>query len=163
MSSFVSELVLSSEKPTSPLLRQKIREVVLQALYAKYLHSTENQELSTLLMSQAAISSNNASYALFLSEQIVRETPRLDNFILGALKNVSFEKVSIMEKLILRMMIFEYLHIQPSVQPAILTSEALRLTKKFSYTELCSFVHAVLCDIFQAMHGSPQDTQCALG
>lgn len=161
MSSFVPNLTLQDNvQPTSPLLKQKIREVVLQALYAWHVHP-EGPDLVSLLMSQAAISKKNASYALSLTKQIVHETPQLDNFILNALKNVSFDKISIVEKLILRMMIFEHLHGQPSLDPAILTSEALRLTKKFSYKELCSFVYAVLHDIFQAQGASHQNAPCA--
>ncbi|EGK69479.1 putative transcription termination-related protein [Chlamydia abortus LLG] len=149
MSTLTPESSLGSYvKLPRPLPKQKMREIVLQMLYALDMDPMSEESLVPLLMSETAVTQKHASSALNFSKEILAKSSELDLLIAKTVKNTSFEKLTLMEKNVLRLTLYEHLHGQP-INTAILIAEATRLVKKFSYVEACSFVHAVLNDIFR--------------
>ncbi|MEF9497380.1 transcription antitermination factor NusB [Chlamydia sp. 04-14] len=149
MSTLTPESSLGSYvKISRPLPKQKMREIVLQMLYALGIDPTSEESLVPLLMSETAVTQKHAFSALSFSKEILAKSPELDLLIAQTVKNTSFEKLTLMEKNVLRLMLFEHFYGQP-VNTAILIAEATRLVKKFSYIEACTFIHAVLNDIFR--------------
>ncbi|WP_375793058.1 transcription antitermination factor NusB [Chlamydia sp. 12-01] len=149
MSTLTPESSLGSYvKLPRPLPKQKMREIVLQMLYALDMDPTSEESLVPLLMSETAVNQKHAFSALSFSKEILAKSPELDLLIAQTIKSTSLEKLTLMEKNVLRLTLFEHFHGQP-VNTAILISEATRLVKKFSYIEACTFIHAVLNDIFR--------------
>ncbi|SYX09237.1 N utilization substance protein B homolog,transcription antitermination protein NusB,transcription antitermination factor NusB,NusB family [Chlamydia poikilotherma] len=149
MSTLTPESSLGSYvKISRPLPKQKMREIVLQILYALGMDPTSEESLVPLLMSETAVTQKHASSALSFSKEILAKSPELDLLIAQTVKNASFEKLTLMEKNVLRLTLFEHFHGQ-SINTAILIAEATRLVKKFGYIEACTFIHAVLNDIFR--------------
>ncbi|EPP34524.1 transcription antitermination factor NusB [Chlamydia ibidis] len=145
---------LASETPAEscigfprPLPKQKTREIVLQMLYALNMDMSGDQGLVSLLMAQNSVTHKHAFSALDMSREILNKSPELDSLISKTIKNTSFDRLNLMEKNVLRLVLFEYLYLQP-ISTSVLIAEATRLVKKFSYKEACSFVHAVLNDVF---------------
>ncbi|ANH78778.1 transcription antitermination factor NusB [Candidatus Chlamydia sanziniae] len=129
------------------LPQQKMREIILQMLYALDMAPSTEDNLVHLLMTEAAVAQKHVLAALNYAKQILEKAPQLDLLIRSVIKSKSFEKLNLMEKNILQLTLFEYFYGQP-IQAAILIAEAIRLIKKFSYLEACPFIHAVLNDIF---------------
>ncbi len=133
-----------------PLPKQKMREIVLQMLYALEIDPSTEDGLVGLLMAEIAVAQRHALSGLLYAKKILENSTELDLLVSKAIKSTPIHKITLMEKNVLRLIVFEYLQGQP-ISPAILIAEATRLTKKFSYKEACSFVHAVLNDIFQLL------------
>ncbi|AAP05513.1 transcription antitermination factor NusB [Chlamydia caviae] len=149
MSTLTPESSLGSYvKISRPLPKQKMREIVLQMLYALGMDPSCEESLVPLLMSETAVTQRHAFTALSFSKEILAKSSELDLLIAQTVKNTSLEKLTLMEKNVLRLTLFEHFHGQP-INTAILIAEATRLVKKFSYIEACTFVHAVLNDIFR--------------
>ncbi|WP_100934149.1 transcription antitermination factor NusB [Candidatus Chlamydia corallus] len=137
-----SAISISKEFPP-----QKMREIILQMLYALDMAPLAEESLVPLLMSQTAASQKQVLIALSQTKRILEKSPELDLIIGSTLKNKSFDSLDLMEKNVLRLTLFEHFYSQP-INEAILIAEAIRLVKKFSYSEACPFIHAVLNDIF---------------
>lgn len=133
-----------------PLPKQKMREIVLQALYALDIDPMSEQALVPLLTTETLVARKHVLAALNTAKEILAKSHSLDVLVSQTIKNTSFDKLSLMEKNVLRLALFEYLYHQPSTAPSVLISEAIRLVKKFSYIGACTFVHAVLNDIFRS-------------
>ncbi|SPN74094.1 N utilization substance protein B homolog,transcription antitermination protein NusB,transcription antitermination factor NusB,NusB family [Chlamydia serpentis] len=127
--------------------QQKMREIILQMLYALDMAPSTEESLVPLLMSQTAVSQKHVLLALNHTKKVLEKSSELDLIIENALNNKPFDSLDLMEKNVLRLTLFEYLYKQP-INGGILIAEAIRLVKKFSYSEACPFIHAVLNDIF---------------
>ncbi|WP_201456277.1 transcription antitermination factor NusB [Chlamydia sp. 17-3921] len=138
-------VLAASHSQTLP--QQKMREIVLQMLYALDIVPSSEEGLVPLLMKETAVAQKHALIALSYSKQIIAKASELDSLISKTIKT-PFEKLNLMEKNILRLTLFEYLYGEP-IHSSILIAEATRLIKKFSYLEARSFVQAVLNDIFR--------------
>ena len=144
------------QKPLEPFVsmcsqsfpRQKMREIVLQMLYALGVDPSAEEGLVPLLMAETAVAQKHVFLALRYSKQVLEKSSELDALISQTVKATSFENLNLMEKNILRLTLFEYLYGGPTPS-SILIAEASRLIKKFSYLEARAFVQAVLNDIFR--------------
>lgn len=163
MSSTILNVSLQSHfQLLPPSLKRKLREVIVQSLYASHvLPSIEEEHLVALLMSQAILSKKNTSLSLTLTKQILQELPQLDALICDTLRNVPFSRIAWVEKQVLRLIVFEYLHGQP-IDTAVLLSEATRLTKKFGYSKFCPLVHTILSDVFHSYEETHLNSKLAL-
>ncbi|ANG65851.1 N utilization substance protein B [Chlamydia gallinacea 08-1274/3] len=133
-----------------PLPKRKMREVVLQILYALSIDSTlEEAVLVPLVMSETAITQKHVLLALNISKEILAKAPEFDTLISQTIKTTSFSKLALIEKNVLRLTLFEHFYNDQPINSAILITEATRLIKKFSYIEACSLIYAVLNDIFR--------------
>ncbi|WP_348663018.1 transcription antitermination factor NusB [Chlamydia vaughanii] len=148
MSTLTPDSTGSYVKLPRPLPKQKMREIVLQMLYALDMDPMSEENLVPLLMSETSVTQKHALSALNSAKEILAKSPELDLLITQTVKHTSFDKLTLMEKNVLRLTLFEHFHGQP-INTAILIAEATRLVKKFSYVEACTFVHAVLNDIFR--------------
>ncbi|AAF38655.1 N utilization substance protein B, putative [Chlamydia pneumoniae AR39] len=137
-----SPISISKEFP-----QQKMREIILQMLYALDMAPSAEDSLVPLLMSQTAVSQKHVLVALNQTKSILEKSQELDLIIGNALKNKSFDSLDLVEKNVLRLTLFEHFY-SPPINKAILIAEAIRLVKKFSYSEACPFIQAILNDIF---------------
>ena len=81
-----------------------------------------------------------------LGEDILRHRDGLDAAIDSSLKNYSPERVSAIDRAILRLGAYELLHRKDLPAPIVI-SEAIRLSERFSSTESARFVNGVLAGI----------------
>ena len=81
-----------------------------------------------------------------LGEDILRRRDELDAAINGTLENYSPERVSAIDRAILRLGAYELLHRKDLAAPIVI-SEAIRLAERFSSAESPRFVNGVLAGI----------------
>ena len=81
-----------------------------------------------------------------LGEDILRCRDELDAAINGTLENYSPERVSAIDRAILRLGAYELLHRKDLAAPIVI-SEAIRLAERFSSAESPRFVNGVLAGI----------------
>lgn len=134
-----------------PLPAQKFREMVFQMLYAyDFIHSDE-ADVIELLMHELKVTQKSAREAIAKVKAILERIQEIDEMIRPASTEYQFERISSVEKNILRLGIFE-LCFDESIPDKVAITEAIRLCRKFGTPESANFVNAVLDSIYK---GSP--------
>jgi N utilization substance protein B len=83
------------------------------------------------------------SFAEQLVAGVVRERERLDALIGGAASNWRVERMSVVDRNILRMATFELSHL-PDTPAAVILDEAIEVGKRFGTEQSGSFINGVL-------------------
>jgi transcription antitermination protein NusB len=128
---------------------QKFREMVFQMLYAFDFASTESEEMIDLMMQELKVSKKSAREADLRMRAILEKVEEIDQKIRPASTEYQFERISSVEKNILRMGIFELCY-DESIPPKVAIAEAIRLCRKFGTPESANFVNAILDSIYKA-------------
>jgi len=130
------------------LPRRKQREILLQLLFA-----WEVAEPSIELMMEAAeISKKNALEVDGWLQQLLNHIHKIDEILIRSSRSYSLERISLIDKNVLRIAIFEMIF--EGGEPKIVIEEALRLSKKFSSPEAVAYVHAVIDEVNQNARAS---------
>lgn len=123
--------------------RHVIREYALQALYAFQLsHNTIEQVVSDPLILQQSNVSKDPFFHL-LVESTARYQNDIDLLIEGTSANWHLERMSLIDRIILRMAIAELLYF-PDIPPKVSIDEAIELAKKYSTDESGKFINGIL-------------------
>lgn len=105
--------------------------------------SRESQEgLTPFSMEMLAISKKNVTAAIDRAKKIITVIEAIDKLIDVISKEYRIERISEVDRNILRFAIYEIYYEKKEKKPVI--NEAMRLSKKFSVPSSSSFVHAVL-------------------
>ena len=124
---------------------QKFREIVFQLLYSRCFEGTIG-ELS-LVMRQNAIPKKRAREAEKIVDTIWEKREELDQLIGAKAIGYELERISRIERSILRLGLYELLYTDLPDKVAI--TEAIRLTRKFATAEGGAFVNALLDAIYK--------------
>ena len=127
---------------------QKYREIVFLLLYSSDFPSFDGEETALMVMGELKVTKKSVSQARERVEQIGTKLPEIDEKISAASTEYSFERISRVEKSILRLGLYELLH-DPSIPPLVAIAEAIRLTRKFGTPESSQFVNAILDRIYK--------------
>lgn len=126
--------------------RRKSREIALQGLY---MNETVGTGLSDLLMLEWIEDENDEStlnFARNLIEGALKNISIYDDFIRKYSKNWKFERISPIEKAILRLSMFELFCIE-DIPPAISIDEAIELGKLYGSENSGQFINGILDSI----------------
>ena len=135
-----------------PLPPQKFREMVFQLLYSRLFGASEPADMVPMLMAELRVTKNSVCKAVQRAEAIEAHFDQLDPQIASASPNYRFERISGVEKTILRLALYELLH-DPTLPSRVAMAEAMRLTRKFGTPESAKFVTAIL----DVIHCSQKD------
>jgi N utilization substance protein B len=128
------------------LPRRKQRELLLQLLFSwEISNEVTLGDRAGLLMESLEVSKKNVLGMEEKFQQIVDHILNIDETLAKASLEYSLERVSLIDKNILRIAIFEILY--EKEEPKIVIEEALRLSKKFSSPEAVSYVHAIVDEV----------------
>lgn len=130
-----------------PLPLQKFREAVFQILYSQDFISGFEETIS-FMMGELKTTRRAMRDAKTRVEEIVARFSEIDPQIAAASTEYRFERISRVEKAILRLALFELLF-DPSIPPQIAIGEAVRLCRKFGTPESAHFVNAILDGIYK--------------
>ena len=133
-----------------PLPVQKFREIVFQILYSQGFSTSDAEETILMLMKELKVTRRSVSQAQEKAKQIQAKMEEIDPKIQGASKEYSFDRISRVEKTVLRLGLYEMLY-DSLIPPKVAIAEAIRLTRKFGTPESAHFVNAILDKIYQ--HG----------
>lgn len=124
--------------------RRKARECLTQILYQYDLtgRRPDEKELELFWKENPA----NPSVRDFVAEAlrgIFSNLEEIDRMLRESLENWEFERVSPVDRSILRMGIYEILY-RDDIPAAVTMNEAIEIAKKFSSTESYSFINGIL-------------------
>lgn len=123
--------------------RRKAREVVLQSLYEAEFSDRPWAEILDAQIQRRSSSEDTAAYARKLLAAVVELRDELDEEIRESLSNWDFERVSLIDKNILRFALAE-LRGFPEVPAKVVINEAIEIAHKYSSSEAGKFVNGIL-------------------
>lgn len=128
---------------------QKHREIILLILFAHEVSQDLADDPTTLIMSELKVSRKNVRFALEETLKIESNFSEIDEMIRVISQEYDFDRITLLEKNIIRLALYEIIH--TGLDVAIAISEAIRLCKKFGNMESSKFVNAIIDQIY---HGS---------
>ncbi len=128
--------------------RKKARRLALQVLYMFDLMNYDSKFYPEDLFRKSKLNQKTIDYAKFLIYGTLKNKEYYDNIIKKYLKNYRIERLSYIERNILRMALFEILE-GKDVPDKVVLDEAIELTKYFSTISSSKFVNGVLDEIYR--------------
>ncbi len=123
--------------------RRKAREIALQALYAAEISGSGWQDVLDDMLKRRNPSDEAAGYARRLVSTVNSSGGELDNRIIGCLENWKFERVSVIDRNILRIALAELIYF-PEVPGNVIINEAIEIAHRFSSNKAGKFVNGIL-------------------
>jgi N utilization substance protein B len=123
--------------------RRKARETALQTLYASEVSGKAWEEALADMLGRRKPSEEAEEYARRIVHHVSESKDELDKKIIGSLENWRFDRVSIVDRVILRMALAELIHC-PEVPVNVIINEAIEIAHKFSSGKAGKFVNGIL-------------------
>ena len=133
-----------------PLPVQKFREMVFQMLYSYDFSHSDEADVVDLMMHELKVTKKTARQAYLRVLQIVENAEEIDQKIELSSTQYQFDRISRIEKNILRLGIFEMCY-DDTIPPKVAIAEAIRLCRKFGTPESADFVNAILDQIYKGV------------
>lgn len=125
-------------------MRRQSRELALQILFQReFAPQIDIEEFLQLYSDDADAETKN--YAQKIAEGVTENKAQLDQEIQSASRHWKIERMSVVDRTILRMACFEIRNL--NLQPKIAIDEAIEIAKKYGNTESGAFVNGILDQI----------------
>lgn len=130
--------------------RRAAREVVLQALYAQELSESNLAQVIADVIEPAELSQELKTFARRLFELASLNREELDNYIKEKAENWDFDRIAIIDRLVIRIAICEFLYFD-DIPPKVSIAEAIEIAKKYSTDESSAFVNGILDAVLHSL------------
>jgi N utilization substance protein B len=131
--------------------RRKARELVLQGLYAWEMNQDRFEEILETFTDGIPDDPDTVEFASSLLRRAVRQQEDLDCDIRSVVKNWDFDRLALLDRLILRLAVAELLYFD-EIPPKVTINEAIDLAKKFSTEQSGQFVNGILDALYKQYH-----------
>lgn len=126
---------------------QKMREAVFQMLYSTDFEAVSD-EMVEMMMQELKTTRRSMSDARARIDQVLEKLSEIDALIESISTEYSFERISRVERTILRLGVFELLF-DAELPPLVSIAEGVRLCRKFGSKESSQFVNAILDGVYK--------------
>ena len=123
--------------------RRRVRSLALQALYEVDSTGHETENVLTRLLAEERLTEENISFARELVSGVIQNKDKIDQNIRSFAPAWPLEQISLVDRNILRLAIFEIL-IDNKVPVKVAINEAVELAKTFGADSSPKFVNGVL-------------------
>lgn len=123
--------------------RRKARELVLQACYAYELSGNSVEQVLELNILGGAENTSTKNFAALLFKKTIEGQQQFDEMIKGWAANWEFDRIAIIDKILLRMAICEFLYFE-DIPPKVSIDEAIEIAKLYSTENSGRFVNGIL-------------------
>ena len=125
--------------------RRDSRELVLKILYAQEISGNSLERTARDFLPREKDKYNR--FAADLCAKIESGAGEIDELIVGHSEKWDFNRIAVLDKLILRMAIAEILYF-PDIPPKVTINEAIEIAKKYSTENSSRFVNGILDAVF---------------
>ncbi len=133
--------------------RHLARSIVLQSLYEWDFFSSDKREWKDILdrnMNEFGKKDKEEDFARSIMEGVVNNIEELNNIIDAAAPDWPLEKITIIDKNVLRIGLYELIYgEEKEVPPKVAINEAIELAKKFGGSSSGKFVNGVLGTVYK--------------
>lgn len=123
--------------------RRRARELALHASYAIEFSKNPIDQVTADIITSANENIGIKSFAEQLFINAMNHVDELDEMIKGKALNWEFDRIAIIDKLILRLAICEFLYF-PDIPPKVSIDEAIEIAKKYSTEKSGQFINGIL-------------------
>lgn len=123
--------------------RRKARELALQALYALELSGNPIHQIVDDILLPTLEEERIRTFAVDLFEKSAEHKDEIDRLIKKRALNWEFDRIAILDKLIMRMAICEFLYFE-DIPPKVSMDEAIEIAKKYSTERSGKFINGIL-------------------
>ena len=129
--------------------RRQAREAAVQMLYQWEIGKQSMLEVMQTywttpgIASDAPLSDDLRQFAATLTNGVAATVEQLDPMIAEAAQNWRLERMAVMDRIILRLAVYEFLH-QPGTPARVIINEALELARTFSNDDSVRFINGML-------------------
>lgn len=129
-------------------LRHRAREAALQMLYQWEVGRLSMSEVRSTFWShddesEEPLGPELRTFAMGLAEGVSVNVEQLDPMIAEAAEHWRIERMNVMDRLILRLALYEFLH-ERETHAKVIINEALELARSFSGDEAVRFINGIL-------------------
>jgi N utilization substance protein B len=137
----------SADRPAKET-RHQARQAALQMLYQWEVGRLSMFEVRQTFWTHGAdaaepLSDEMRAFATRLADGVAEAVGETDPLIADAAQHWRIERMNVMDRLILRLAIYEFLH-QPETPGKVIINEALELARTFSGDEAVRFINGIL-------------------
>jgi N utilization substance protein B len=123
--------------------RRKAREYCLQVLFQLEFHPESPSVVLDEFWSEKKVPLEVREYTEWLVKGISARREFIDELIQSVSQHWKLERMSVVDRNILRLAVFEFLE-ESHIPPAIIINEAIEIAKKFSTEKAGVFVNGIL-------------------
>lgn len=124
--------------------RRKARELALCAYYALEMSKNDiEQIIKDVIYSRNALNHDIITFACDLIRRALERQEEFDELIKAKALNWDFNRIAILDKLILRIAICEFLSFE-DIPPKVSIDEAIEISKKYSTEKSGKFINGIL-------------------
>jgi transcription antitermination factor NusB len=128
--------------------RRKARELAVQVLFHMEFSPGEPDEIFDLICENFNSSKSIRAFSRILVKGVWKNKEHLDKLIIQSSENWRLERMSIVDKSIMRLGTFELLFME-DIPPKVSIDEAVELGKKYGTSESKAFINGILDTIFE--------------
>jgi N utilization substance protein B len=137
----------SAPRPARPA-RHQAREAALQMLYQWEVGRASMADVVRTFWLHdeppaSELPDEHRAFAEALATGVTNQVGDLDPLIAEAAEHWRLERMNIMDRLILRLAVYEFLH-EPDTPSRVIINEALELARTFSHDEAVRFINGLL-------------------
>jgi N utilization substance protein B len=127
--------------------RHRSREAALQMLYQWEVGRVSMYEVRQTFWSgpagEEALTDEERAFATTLSDGVAAKLADIDPIITDAAEHWRLERMNVMDRLILRLAVYEFLH-EAATPAKVVINEALELARTFSNDDAVRFINGIL-------------------
>jgi transcription antitermination protein NusB len=123
--------------------RRRVREKVLQALYAYELSGESPDHVIDCVIADLRKNAESFGFAKSFFLKVIESREELDRLIKKQVAHWEFNRLAVIDKLVLRMGICELLYFD-DIPPKVTINEAIEIAREFSTDKSDKFVNGVL-------------------
>lgn len=133
--------------------RRIVREKAMQALYAFEVSHEPIEMIIENIVSELKQHRESFDFARTLILKVVETSGELDAIIKGKVKNWEFNRLAVIDKIVLRIGICELLYFE-DIPPKVSINEAIEIARTYSTEKSDKFVNGVLDSVFNDLRSS---------
>ena len=135
----------------TPKQKRQARIITLQVIYANELKGSDLDDTCEFMLDEGNPPLENIiKYGKQLSNLIFQHTIEVDELIKNRSKNWDFDRITLIDKLILRMALVEMIYVN-EVPPKVSITEGVEIAKKFSTEDSSGFINGILDAVYNEM------------
>ena len=128
--------------------KRQARIITLQVIYAHELKGSDLDDTCAFMLDERKPPMVNViKYGKQLSNLIFQHVVEADELIKNRSKNWDFDRITLIDKLILRMALVEMIY-EDEVPPKVSIAEAVEIAKQFSTEDSSSFINRILDAVY---------------
>lgn len=136
--------------PKAKHTRRSARETVLQALYAVEVGQEHEAKALKDILDREKRDEEINEFIVELFEISLKNRDWCENEIKSRLNNWEFDRVAVLDRLLLILAISEIFFID-NIPPKVSIAEAIEIAKQFSTEESSAFINGVLDNIYKSL------------